>query len=312
MRTYELDKGWSDWVKLGAAVLVAVSHYSTVIVINHQWSDSAFMRFWCQGAYIGVALFFFLSGYGLMESDKKRHLGLKDFFTKRFLKVYLPVVMISVVWIPLYYGIVLHDFCSLTLRKLIYDVFWEFQDPVLWFVKILFILYGLFWGFSWLKTKGQDFLAHIFMILGTVVTVWCAIECSFPFISIPLFTIGLYSSLLKERALLGIPSSIWMLGIMTVICTIIGILNRSNIIAHGALNSIVVSVILAGIYVLKIPPILMLSDVFLSANLFVYLVHMKVLVLMIAIRGFIPFWSWALATVAATIVFTYLKKMLKI
>lgn len=35
MRTYELNKGWNDWVKLGAAVLVAVSNYSTVIVINH-------------------------------------------------------------------------------------------------------------------------------------------------------------------------------------------------------------------------------------------------------------------------------------
>lgn len=51
-----------------------------------------------------------------------------------------------------------------------------------------------------------------------------------------------------------------------------------------------VSVILAGIYVLT-PPLLILSGVFLSANYVVYLVHMKVLVLMIAIWGFIPFWG---------------------
>lgn len=33
MKTYELSKGWSDWVKLGASILVAVSHYATVICI---------------------------------------------------------------------------------------------------------------------------------------------------------------------------------------------------------------------------------------------------------------------------------------
>ena len=29
MRTYELSKDWSNWIKVGAAILVAVSHYST-------------------------------------------------------------------------------------------------------------------------------------------------------------------------------------------------------------------------------------------------------------------------------------------
>lgn len=63
MKIYELCKDWSNWIKLGAAILVALSHYSTVIVINNHWSNSVFLRFWCQGVYIGVL--FFLSGYGL-------------------------------------------------------------------------------------------------------------------------------------------------------------------------------------------------------------------------------------------------------
>lgn len=80
MKKFVLRKEWCDWVKLLAAILVAVSHYSTAVVINRHWSDSSFLRFWCQGGYIGVALFFFFSGYGLMESDAKKHLSAVDFF----------------------------------------------------------------------------------------------------------------------------------------------------------------------------------------------------------------------------------------
>lgn len=103
MISNNLSKDWCNWAKLVAALLVAVSHYSTCIVINNHWSDSSFVRFWCQGGNIGVAIFFFLSGYGLMESEKKHHLGVVDFLKKRLSKVYLPVLLVSVFWIPLYY-----------------------------------------------------------------------------------------------------------------------------------------------------------------------------------------------------------------
>lgn len=250
MKTYELSKGWSDWVKLGAAILVAVSHYSTVICINHHWSDNAFLHFWCQGAYIGVALFFFFSGYGLMESEKRMHLGLKDFFGKRFLKIYLPLLMVSVCWIPLYYGFVHQNYSSLTFWSVLYDLMWEFQDPVLWFVKILFILYSLFYGFNRFRIMGKNLWAHMFMIGGTGLTIWFAIKCRFPFIAIPLFTIGLYSSLLKNKMLFHFPISIWMLGVMGGVCGGIFFMTNSNIIAHGIVNSIVTSAVLASIYAL--------------------------------------------------------------
>ena len=101
--------------------------------------------------------------------------------------------------------------------------------------------------FCWLKATGLYLLV---LIEGTALTVWGAIEYSFPFIAIPLFTIGLYSSLLKESSI-KIPSSIWMLGAMSVVCAGLFILIKSNIIAHGALNCIiVVAGVLAGVYTL--------------------------------------------------------------
>ena len=48
---------------------------------------------------MGVAIFFFLSGYGLMESEQKSHLSLAAFFKRRFLNVYLPVLLVTALWL---------------------------------------------------------------------------------------------------------------------------------------------------------------------------------------------------------------------
>lgn len=47
IETERLSREWCNWLKLVAAVLVAVSHYSTVVVVNNHWSDSHFLRFFC-------------------------------------------------------------------------------------------------------------------------------------------------------------------------------------------------------------------------------------------------------------------------
>lgn len=258
MKTYELDKGWSNWAKLAAALLVAVSHYSTVIVINNHWSDSAFLRFWCQGGYIGVALFFFFSGYGLMESDKKNHLELMPFIKKRFLKVYLPVLMVSVFWIPIYYAFVSKEPFVMSLSAVgafVYDVFWGFRDCVLWFVKILFIMYGVFYAFTWLRKKGYNGASHALLIGGAVIATWFASYQGYPFISVPLFGIGVYSSLYKDKQIAKMPISIVLMVAMAVVCAVCYLLTKSADPAHGVVNCFVAITTVAGIYMLnKITP----------------------------------------------------------
>ncbi|WP_371300288.1 hypothetical protein [Alistipes shahii] len=55
-----------------------------------------------------------------MASEKKRHLGLKEFFTKRFLTLYLHALLVSVCWIPLYYGVMDEDHSTLTFWQILY------------------------------------------------------------------------------------------------------------------------------------------------------------------------------------------------
>lgn len=255
MKSFELRKDWSDWVKLIAAILVAVSHYSTVVVINNHWSDSSFLRLWCQGGYIGVALFFFFSGYGLMESDAKKHLSVSGFFRKRFLKVYLPVLMVSVIWIPVYYKYI--GSIDFNMWTFLYDVFWDFRDCVLWFVKILFLLYGFFCIFTYLLHRKKTVMSHTLIAFGTITATWLAYYNGYPFISVPLFLLGVWSSNVKEKGLYGVPLPFLLISAMALIYGIFFLLYKSADALHGVVNCIILLLILGGCVMAKrfTPPI---------------------------------------------------------
>lgn len=93
----ELKKGTCDVVKLVAALLVVTAHTAGAVI--GMGSEHPFFYIMAsQNGYIGVAIFFFLSGYGLMQSEMKSHLPLRSFFSRRFLKVYLPVLLVTALW----------------------------------------------------------------------------------------------------------------------------------------------------------------------------------------------------------------------
>lgn len=255
MISNNLSKDWCNWTKLVAALLVAVSHYSTCVVINNHWSDSAFLRFWCQGGNIGVAIFFFLSGYGLMESEKKHHLGVVEFLKKRLSKIYLPVLLVSVFWIPLYYLFVQKSADGVTTWGVLYDVLWGFRDCVLWFVKVLILLYCLFTCCCALHKRGYVVVSHILFIASVLGTTLLAHHLGYPFVSIPLFGVGVYASSSKGKSVSRLPMSMVLVVVLMILNALIFIVLRDNHFAHGVTNGIVLLVMLLCIYSLnKIPP----------------------------------------------------------
>lgn len=94
-----LPKDTCDVIKLVSALLVVTSHIGSVAINSYESTNWIFYALATQNGYVGVSLFFFLSGFGLMESEQKRHLSVSQYFRRRILKIYLPVVLVTVPWL---------------------------------------------------------------------------------------------------------------------------------------------------------------------------------------------------------------------
>lgn len=100
---FVITRGVTDLLKVVAALSVMFSHYYNM---KAQAGFDLNTLEWCirsQGGNVGVAVFFFLSGYGLMMSELRSHLPLKLFLRRRFCKIYLPVVLVTALWLPVCY-----------------------------------------------------------------------------------------------------------------------------------------------------------------------------------------------------------------
>lgn len=76
-----LSRGLTDFLKFIASIMVALGHYAGYAIT---FTDNPVYRFIVMFAgNVGVALFFILSGYGLMKSELNRHQDLLLFIKKK-------------------------------------------------------------------------------------------------------------------------------------------------------------------------------------------------------------------------------------
>ena len=99
-RTLVIPPQTSNLLKVLCCLIIALHHYSQQLHIIQPDCNPILRLFASQGGYIGVAFFFFLSGYGLIKSELKKHLSLIGFVTKRIRKVYIPTLIVTIVWLP--------------------------------------------------------------------------------------------------------------------------------------------------------------------------------------------------------------------
>jgi len=102
---FNLSKGTCYLLKIIAAMTIVVHHYAHYRFDYGYTSNFILKLFASQGGFLGVGLFFFLSGYGLMESEMNNHITFGKYLRRRILKVYLPVVLVTMLWLPVYYNI---------------------------------------------------------------------------------------------------------------------------------------------------------------------------------------------------------------
>lgn len=87
-----IDKDSADCMKGVAAILIVFSH------AHYYIPNLGVLKIFKPFGYIGVSLFFFCSGYGVMKKYSLDSRYMDGFLQKRFKGVYLPYIVTTVLW----------------------------------------------------------------------------------------------------------------------------------------------------------------------------------------------------------------------
>lgn len=102
-----------------------------IIMIHHVGVNGYYCGYFHPLGGIGVAMFLFLSGYGITESYKKNKLT--NFWKKKITRLFIPYI----IWIPLYY---ITMYYSILGSPKYFNII-----PRYWFIEYLFIMYLIFY-----------------------------------------------------------------------------------------------------------------------------------------------------------------------
>lgn len=191
-----LDKNFAQCLKGIACLIIALHHYSQYIVA-HQLSDHVIYKLLSyQGGFAGVALFFFLSGFGLMESEKRCHLGIKGFLLNRYWKVYKPILIINAI------SIIVYSLFHLIEVRNVQDILYYLLSikafgSVTWFVSVLFVCYGIFYIASTQK-KRTGIILFIGLFCMMLYSILKYADSYYFYFSTPLFFVGVFVSIYKD------------------------------------------------------------------------------------------------------------------
>ncbi|AME09176.1 MULTISPECIES: acyltransferase family protein [Gemella] len=160
-----LDKNSTNGLKGLLAIGIILHHLS-------QWisSGETFSNFQYMGTYI-VSIFFFLSGYGLYIQTQVKSDYLTSFFRKRLLKILIPFVFISGIYL-VYRVVYLKEIINLNF---FYNLFLKHTTIIYngWFVDIIIFTYIFFYiSFKFIKNTTMSITVNfIFIVLYIVVAI---------------------------------------------------------------------------------------------------------------------------------------------
>ena len=303
-----INRSFGDLIKFISCILVAFSHYYTYIVIELGHGGIFYKLIESLGGYLGVAFFFLLSGYGLMESDTKMHLNFFKYLNRRLSKVYLPTIIVTILWIPIAMWVKMYEYSS--FLDLLYAIFWGFSDGAMWFIKSILMLYVVFYIFSYLYRKNKLFAHILFIFLIGLILVYNNVYIgNWSALSIPLFYVGVLMSINKNNPKKNVIGPLILISIIVCACSFWN--GGISLGGHAVINYVSIIIFLLilmysslGRANIKFPSILGV----LSFD--VYLVHNKVLYVLKDNMEFLPVWLWIFVTIICTLLFYFVRQYL--
>ena len=155
---------------LSKEVSTCVKGVSCLLIVLHHWCsglsgvgyDNILVKLLTQaGGVTGVAIFFFLSSYGLTRSQLVKKDSIRVFFTKRLSKVFIPLVLTNALWLLLRYDG--QSFIQSFLQILNVS---DLLDRATWFCNIIIVCYVIFYASNRLRTDGMKILTSWILIFG--------------------------------------------------------------------------------------------------------------------------------------------------
>ena len=142
MPTFYISKESSNIIKGLACMLIILHHYCQSLNglnVSNFIIDTIALR----GGVTGVAIFFFLSAYGLSESQSKKRSNFIEFVKRRLSKVFIPLVITNLIYYFILLGNNLIFFSLKTFPLYITNI--KILDGVTWFCNVIFFFYLFFY-----------------------------------------------------------------------------------------------------------------------------------------------------------------------
>lgn len=182
-----------DVIKFIAALLVINGHLFLFGFKNEYWIPEMNLGAQC------VAIFFFFSGYGLVHSYRtKGETYLHNFFTKRIVKIIIPLLTAYAVYLPVKYFVVgPFEWSEVFFRLFSADSFLKFS----WYVSEITLLYLLFYtAFSLpLSTINKNILLSTFTLILMLILSQLENFCTYWIYSTPCFILGTWYALFENK-----------------------------------------------------------------------------------------------------------------
>ena len=306
----QLQRNFTDILRFVACCMVAIGHYSGYAIAklgaNNIFYDIAAAQF----GYLGVALFFFLSGYGLMKSVSNKTPSFVSFLSRRLSRTYLPAVLVSILWLIISI-LVTGGGDLLCNQQYFLGVIWRFNDEVMWFVQTIIVLYLFFYLYIYLcshicwKMAGLPLL----LFMGTVATfLVCLLGVGDP-ISVPLFFIGMAVAKWPEQTRRLLRSWRPMLFCFLIILCVAVCGRYNNRTLHGLINysSLLGFLLFCTYYNAMIP---VLPKWVGGSSYDLYLTHYKIHLLIVYLFVIDQLWMFTVGTACGTFLFYHLRRAL--
>lgn len=301
-----LDRNITDFIKVIACVMVAMSHYSGYVLANDVSSSVVYKAIAAVGGYLGVAIFFFFSGYGLMKSDMKHPLQWRDFLKRCLTKTWLPAVLVSVIWLAVAAAVGLELLCN---QRYFLGVVWSFNDEVMWFVRVILIMYCFFYIYRFISRLLQ---INILLLLIVVIAYFSIKVLDIgSSLSVPLFFLGVaVAEFPKFFRKIGTSIPIIIL-LLIIAFVIVFFCKHDNYLMHGWINYFFVSlmIILLANYNITLTS---LPKWLGGCSYDLYLVHYKTHLLILHYFPIDAIWMFVVGTATTTALFYNLRKLLKL